>query len=88
MTASAVQQVGAFHPNPPVNPSLATGYAIQVCNPTSAAHTVRNIRVNIAGVIPSSGPVIVWHLCQDGPSNAATKQTTGGCGGSVGQVDR
>ncbi len=87
LTATEAQQVGAFHPNPPVNPSLATGYSIQVCNQTSAAHTIASISVNIAGFIPSSGPVAVWHLCQDGPYDAATKQTTGGCGGAAGQVD-
>lgn len=80
-------QAGAFHPNPPVNPSLATGYALQVCNQTSAAHTVTSLSVTIASFTPSSGPVTVWHLCQDGPYNAATKQTTGGCGGAAGGVD-
>lgn len=87
LSASEVQQAGAFHPNPPVNPSLATGYAIQVCNQTSASHTVTGLSVNIASFSPSSGPVTVWHICQDGPYDAATKQTTGGCGGAVGQVD-
>jgi len=87
LTASEAQQVITFHPNPSVNPSLDTGYVVQVCNQTTVAHTVSSIDVNIAGVIPSSGPVAVWHLCQDGPYDAATRQTTGGCGGSAGQVD-
>jgi hypothetical protein len=87
LTASEAQQVGAFHPNPPVNPSLATGYALQVCNQTSAAHTLTSLSVSIASFTPSSGPVTIWHLCQDGPYDAATQQTTGGCGGASGDVD-
>lgn len=87
LTATQAQDVTTFHPNPPVNPSLSTGYALQVCNQTSSAHTIASISVNIAGFIPNSGPVAVWHLCQDGPYDAATKQTTGGCGGAAGQVD-
>lgn len=87
LTADEAHQVGAFHPNPPVNPSLANGYAIQVCNQTSAAHTVTSLGVAIANFTPSSGPVTVWHLCEGGPYDSATKQTTNGCGGSFGQVD-
>jgi hypothetical protein len=79
--ASAVNN---YAPNPPVNPSLSTGYALQVCNQTSAAHTITSLSVTIASFTPSNGPVAVWHLCQDGPYDAATKQTTGGCGGSLG----
>ncbi|HKS69011.1 MAG TPA: hypothetical protein VJQ45_01225 [Ktedonobacterales bacterium] len=75
-----------FQPNPPVNPALATGYALQVCNQTSAPHTVSSLSVTIARFTPSSGPVAVWHICQDGPYNAATKQTTTGCGGGLGGV--
>lgn len=87
LNTNEAEQAGAFHPNPPVNPSLATGYALQVCNQTSAAHTVTSLSVTIASFTPSSDPVTVWHLCQDGPYNAATKQTTGGCGGAAGEVD-
>jgi hypothetical protein len=87
LTAREAQNVGAFHPNPPVNPSLATGYALQVCNQTDAAHTVTSLVVAIASFTPSSGPVTVWHLCQDGPYDAATQQTTPGCGGAFGGVD-
>lgn len=87
LTASVAQQPILFHPNPPVNPSLETGYLIQVCNQTSAAHTVTGLSVKIASFTPSSGPVTVWHLCQDGPYDAATRQTTDGCGGAAGQVD-
>lgn len=75
-----------YQPNPPVNPSLATGYALQVCNQTSASHTLNNVSVTIARFTPSSGPVAAWHMCQDGPYNAATKQTTTGCGGGLGGV--
>ncbi len=76
LTTSEVQQAGAFHPNLPVNPSLAPGYALQVCNQTSAAHTLTSLSVNIASFIPSSGPVTVWHICTDGPYDSATNQTT------------
>jgi hypothetical protein len=81
LTVGETQQVGAFRPNPPVNPSLATGYALQVCNQTSAAHTITGLGVTIASFTPSSGPVNVWHICQDGPYDTATKGTTPGCGG-------
>ncbi len=87
LTASEAQQVGAFHPNPPVNPSLATGYYLQVCNQTSAAHTITSLGVSITSFTPSSGPVTVWRLCQDGPYDAATRHTTPVCGGGFGQVD-
>lgn len=79
--------VTSYRPNPPVNPSLETGYVLQVCNQTSVRHTVTSLSVTIASFIPSSGPVTVWHICQDGPYDTATKYTTGGCGGAVGQVD-
>ena len=87
LTRSEAEQAGAFHPNPPVNPTLSDGYAIQVCNDTGASHTITSLSVSIASFTPSSGPVTVWHICQDGPYNAATKQTTPGCGGAFGQVD-
>lgn len=87
LTASEAEQVGAFHPNPPVNPSLSTGYVVQVCNQTSASHTVTSLSVTIASFTPGNGPVTVWHICQDGPYDAATKQTTPGCGGAAGAVD-
>ena len=87
LTASEATQAGAFHPNPPVNPSLSNGYALQVCNQTSASHTLTSLSVTIASFTPSSGPVTVWHVCQDGPYDAATKQTTPGCGGGLGAID-
>lgn len=79
--------VTSFHPNPSVNPSLDTGYVLQACNRTSVTHTVTSLSVTIASFTPSSGPVTVWHICQDGPYDTATKQTTGGSGGAAGQVD-
>ncbi len=87
LTATVAQQSILFHPDPPVNPSLATGYVLQVCNQTSAAHTLSSLGVRITSFTPSSGTVAVWHLCQDGPYDAATKQTTTGCGGAAGEVD-
>lgn len=86
VTASEAQQVVTFHPNPPVNPALSNGYFIQICNKTSAPHTLTSLSVTIARFTPSSGPVNVWHLCQDGPYDSATKQTTGGCGGALGAI--
>lgn len=80
-------QMGVFHPNPPVNPSLATGYELQVCNQTGAAHTLSGLSVTIASFTPSGGPVSVWHLCGDGPYDTATRHTTTGCGGGFGGVD-
>ena len=80
-------QVGGFNPNPPVNPDLSTGYALQICNQTSAPHTVSSLSVTIASFVPSSGPVTVWQLCDNGPYDAATKGTTGGCGGGMGPAD-
>lgn len=85
---SSETSVGAFHPNPPVNPSLSTGYALQVCNQASAPRTVSGIHVNIASFTPSSGPITVWHICQGGPYDPATKLSTPGCGGAVGPVDK
>ena len=80
LTAAVAQQQILFHPNPPVNPSLATGYVLQVCNQASASHTITSLAVTIATFTSNSDPVNVWHLCQDGPYDAATKQTTTGCG--------
>ena len=78
--------VNSYAPSPPVNPRLssASGYIIQVCNQTSASHTLTSLSVNIASFSPSSGPTSVWHVCQDGPYDAAIKQTIGGCGGGMG----
>ena len=86
LTADEAQS-GIFQPTPPVNPALKNGYALQVCNQTDAAHTLIGLNVTIASFAPSSGSVAVWHLCADGPFDAATGQTTGGCGGSLGGVD-
>ena len=83
LSASAVTN---FQPSPPVNPSLNMGYALEVCNQTSTSHTLTSLSAGIARFTPSSGPLNVWHICQDGPYNAATKQTTGGCGGAFGGV--
>ncbi len=82
----AASAVNNYAPNPPINPSLLTGYELQVCNRTSASHTVTSLSVIIARFTPSSGPVTVWHIC-DGPYDAATKRTTGGCGGALGPSD-
>lgn len=82
----AASAVNTYAPNPPVNPSLDAGYYFQICNQSTAAHTVSSVSVTIASFAASSGAVTVWHLCQDGPYNAATKQTTGGCGGAFGAV--
>lgn len=79
-----VAEMSTFHPNPPVNPSLDSGYMLQICNQTSAVHSLTSLSVTIASFTPSSGPVTVWHLCQDGPYDAATKQPMGGCGGGAG----
>jgi hypothetical protein len=87
LTANVAQQQILFHPNPPVNPSLELGYVIQICNQTSAAHTVTSLSAKIANFTPRSGPVTVWHLCAGGPYDAATKQITAGCGGAMGGVD-
>ena len=83
----ATSAVNNYAPNPSVNPDLSNGYIFQICNQTGAAHTLTSMRVNIASFTASSGPVAIWHLCSDGPYNAATKQTTGGCGGGIGGVD-
>jgi hypothetical protein len=83
----AASAVTTYAPNPPVNPSLATGYELQVCNRTGAAHTLTGLSVTIASFTPRSGPVNVWHLCGDGPYDAATKHTTTGCGGGIGASD-
>jgi hypothetical protein len=87
LTAGEAQDPRTFQPNPAVNPSLGNGYEIQVCNPTSSSQTISGLRVTIASFTPSSGPVTVWHVCQDGPYDAATKYTTPGCGGGFGGVD-
>ncbi len=86
LTASVAQQQILFHPSPLVNPSLSTGYVLQVCNQSSASHAITSLSVTIANFTPSSGAVTVWHLCQDGPYDAATRQTTTGCGGAIGNV--
>jgi hypothetical protein len=84
LAASAVTN---YAPDPPVNPTLAMGYYFQLCNGTSAAHRLSSLNATIASFAPSSGPVAVWHMCQDGPYNAATKQTASGCGGGIGASD-
>ncbi len=83
LTAGAVT---SYAPNPPVNPTLSNGYLLQICNQTNTEHTLSGLRVNIASFTPSSGPVNIWHICEGGPYNAATKQTTTGCGGALGAV--
>jgi hypothetical protein len=75
--------VNNFAPNPPVNPSLSSGYFFEVCNQTSAAHTLTSISAVISSFAPSSGTVTVWHLCNNGPYDAATRTVSGGCGGGV-----
>jgi hypothetical protein len=79
--ASAVNN---YAPNPPVNPSLSIGYFFEVCNQTGVAHTLASMQVIIASFTPSSGPVNVWHICGNGAYDAATRHSTGGCGGGVG----
>lgn len=83
----ATSAVNNYAPNPPVNPALSSGYIFQICNQTTTAHTLTSMRVHIASFTPRSGALSVWHICQDGPYDAATKQTTGGCGGGLGAVD-
>ena len=80
---------GIFHPNPAVNPTLTpvAGYGFQICNEASAAHTLTSLSVTIASYTPSSGPVAVWHICEHGPYDTATKQTTPGCGGALAASD-
>jgi hypothetical protein len=78
--ASAVNN---FAPNPPVNPALSIGYFVEVCNQTGVAHTLTSMHVIIESFTPSSGPVTVWHLCDNGTYDAATKHLLGGCGGGV-----
>jgi hypothetical protein len=80
ISASAVNN---FAPNPPVNPSLSIGYFFEVCNQTSAPHTLTSLHVIIDSFTPSSGPTNVWHLCDNGVYDAATKKSLGGCGGGV-----
>jgi hypothetical protein len=87
LTANETQLPGAYLPTPHVNPSLNMGYVLQVCNLSSASHSVTSLTVTIASMTPSSGPVAVWHVCADGPYDAATQQTTTGCGGAYGGVD-
>jgi hypothetical protein len=76
--------VNTFAPNPPVNPSLSTGYFIEICNQSGVAHTLTSMQVVIASFTPSSGPVNVWQMCDNGVYDAATKHSSGGCGGGVG----
>ncbi|MGO8951601.1 MAG: hypothetical protein ACLQUY_28900 [Ktedonobacterales bacterium] len=83
----AASAVTNFQPDPAVNPPLSTGYLLQVCNQSSVAQTLTSFSVAIANFTPSSGPVTVWQNCQNGPYDAAVKQTTGGCGGGIGGVD-
>lgn len=83
----ATSAVNNYAPNPAVNPELSNGYIFQICNQTGVAHTLSSMRVKIASFTASSGPVAVWHICEGGPYNPATKQSTGGCGGALGAVD-
>lgn len=78
------EAAGNFQPNPPVNPSLSSGYSVLVCNETNAPHTLTSLTVTISSFTPSSGSVHTWHVCDGGAYNAATKQTTTGCGGGFG----
>lgn len=80
LAASAVTN---YQPNPPVNPSVSA-YMVEVCNETSAAHTLTGLNVTITSFSASSGPINVWHICGDGPYDAATGNTTPGCGGAIG----
>jgi len=82
----AASAVNTYAPNPAVNPSLSAGYFFQLCNGTAAPHTLTSLSVNIARFTPSGGSVNVWHICQDGPYDSATGQTTPGCGGAFGGV--
>jgi hypothetical protein len=82
----AASVVNNFDPHPAVNPHLSLGYFFQVCNVTSAPHTLSSLTVDIASFTPSTGPVNVWRLCTDGPYDSATKHTGSGCGGGVGGI--
>lgn len=81
LTSSEVEN-STWHPHPLVNPSLA--YEIEVCNTTSAGHTLSHLGMSITTFTPSSGPYTVWHICGGGTYDAATKTTTPGCGGGLG----
>jgi len=83
----AANAVTSYQPSPPVNPTLATGYILRVCNQTGTSETLTALSVTIASFTPTSGAVTVWHTCQDGPYDAATKQAGEGCGGGTGDVD-
>lgn len=84
LTKDGAEQAGMFVPSPEVNPGLSIGYEIQVCNKTAVAHTLTSFSLTIAQFTPSSGPITVWHICQDGPYDTATRLTTNGCGGGIG----
>jgi hypothetical protein len=78
-------EVGAFHPNPPVNPQLAqSGYVIQVCNRSRATHTLKGIRVQVASFTARPGIITSWSLCgpqEEGPYNPAQQAYLTNCGG-------
>ena len=48
-----------------------------------AAHTLTSIHVIVESFTPSSGPINAWHICDNGVYDAATKRSSGGCGGGV-----
>lgn len=75
--------VQPYTPNPPVNPSLATGYGLEICNKSNTSHTLSGITATIASFTPSSGTDAIWNLCH-GPYVTAYKSAIGGCGGGLG----
>lgn len=78
------QVANGAQPNPPVNPSLGTGYVVVLCNETSTAHTLTSLTVNIASFSATSGMVREWSVCNGGEYDASSKQViVGGCGGGL-----
>jgi len=71
-------------PDPPTNPFMDAGgggYVLIVCNSSSnSTHVVKSVSVRIDSVIPYSGQLNTFNLC-DGIYNVATKTAEAGCGG-------
>ena len=80
----ATTAVTHYAPNPPVNPQMPPGYFIQICNKSSATRTLTGMRVTIASFSARGGNVAIWHMCEAGAYDAATKGMTSGCGGASG----
>lgn len=76
-----VQPNGTY---PLVNPSLYgdSGYAVEVCNPTSTPHTLSSVSVSIANFSPNSGTVNEFSTCGNFFDAKLWTTTGGGCGGA------